>query len=47
MVPQLQLPHVDGWDLNLYELEEPASIPDGSMLAGTRPSETQPSYSTL
>ena len=44
MVPELQLPHGDDWDLNLYEVDDPEKIPEGSLLAGKPLTETQRSY---
>ena len=44
MVPELQLPHGDDWDLNLYEVDDPEKIPEGSLMAGKPLTETQRSY---
>ena len=41
MVAELQLPQGDDWDLNLYEVENPATVPEGSMLSGKQLSEAQ------
>ena len=41
MVAELQLPQGDDWDLNLYEVEDPATVPEGSMLTRRRLSEEQ------
>ena len=41
MVAELQLPQGDDWDLNLYEVEDPATVPEGSMLSGRQLSEEQ------
>ena len=38
---ELQLPQGDDWDLNLYEVEDPATVPEGSMLSGKQLSEEQ------